>query len=453
MYMTHNFRSKTQLQGSRRREASQQLLFRMKFVSLLCLLPLALGDPEAHGYGYTKLAAVPKCQTTYQTITENQCTTVATRSCSTEEITTTQLHKSCDTTTNQECTTISRQVSKPKCTTTPTNICKSLIKNVDENVCEKVVKKECTDAEQCTTEFKTVYTTVQQNECTPVTENICTVAPVTVPQTFASPVLASYAAAPVVTSYAAAPVVASYAAAPVVASYAATPAVASYAAAPVALGSTPVYSAGFLPGPLNSALRTKRDADAEAKADAHLYGLASATLPVATAAATRCQAVTRNICRNVAVQVPSTVAVPKCVNVPNCVEVSSPECEVVPRAVTYQQCDIESKTTCNTTITTVPETRCVPVPITKCQDVSVPVIRNVERCADVPKEVCKAVNRSVPQTICAQPAVAIATPAAAPVAVIARAVKPVAFTSKVATGFKGTQYSHQVGKSYSTRHY
>merc|ERR1711935_490913 len=315
-----------------------------QFAVVLCLLPLALGEAEpGYGYGYghqraVAVAVAPKCVTQYSTETSQVCNNVPETVCNTEVITSTKTvtDQACSIEQKQECKTELRQVNEESCTNTEVKVCNVVSRQVPSQECENVTEKkceqvqECTDEQQCTTEnvcrneieqrctssehcveeqqctteTKTVPETTYVNECVDQVTNVCD----EISQVVAAPVL-SYtpiAAAPAITSIAPALLPAS-----------------GLVSAPASIGASSVLPAGVLSGPLSQIFRGKREAAAEAEAEADAQYLINGPYGASVA----------NIVGAPVATVGAPVAATTVVRTPVCRQVVNKECKQVPRTV------------------------------------------------------------------------------------------------------------------------
>merc|ERR1712243_124995 len=173
----------------------KQLIMKQFVVLLAFVSPLALAEAEAsyglHGgaLGYAgavgvaaapvavaaapvavaqRVATAPHCQTTYDTITSQQCTTVSEPVCHTRTITQTE------TRTEQQCS--SRPVEESHAVPRP----------VTEEVCTPAEEPECHNVvdviqeQQCHEEITTIVDTTTIEDCQDITEQVCTQASVSV---------------------------------------------------------------------------------------------------------------------------------------------------------------------------------------------------------------------------------------------------------------------------------
>merc|ERR1712066_637140 len=471
-----------QLKPSSCREAPSSKVVIMKFFALIALVPLALCDPEADpGYGRGRYGGyhhrrhyAPVCRTVYDTITEQECATVA------RDVP----EQQCATTSEEQCTNIVKQVPEQVCETVTEEVCRDEAQCTIENRCEDVprtiteqqctTQEQCTETQQCTTETKTVPETSFTQECRDIVTEVCSELQTTVDlqqrvvdHTVVVPQIAGTVDPSLV---AAAPGVAQFAPATAVG-----PLVGALglniptriakreadADAQFLFGGLPAAPLAVAPAaaPLAAApaLAAAPLAVAAAPAVAVAAPVAVAAAPaVAVAAPTRsCQQKVERECRQVPVETLRTVAVPNCVAVPKCTQIPREQCSVVSRDVPDTVCVQVPKTECVTVTKQVPETVCTPKPVTTCAAVPFPVTVQVpvERCDPVAREVCHPVQRSVARKACGlvgktyghvapvAPVAVHAAPVVAPAVAVGKA-------DPVHHGYGPTNYAYGDGNSF-----
>merc|ERR1712127_845624 len=181
-------------------------------------------------------------------------------------------------------------------------------------------------------------------------------------------------------------------------------------------------------------------------------GTVVAAAPAAIAPS--CHATTQRQCRQVPVQVPRSIAVPRCAAVPVCRAVPKQKCSTVARQVPETNCVNKPVTECTTINRQVPETQCVDKPVQECTTVGrqVPVEVPVQKCADVPREVCHPVHEKVARQVCENVAVKHHSAHVASRHGGVYANSPA--VSKAVHGVSApTAYAYGVGKSFSRRDY
>ena len=132
-----------------------------QFVVLLAFFSLlALADAEA-SYGIQggavgiaaapaavaqRVATAPQCQTTYDTVTSQQCTTVSEPVCHTRTITQTETRteQQCSSRPVEECQAVPRPVTEQVCTPAEEPECHNVIDVIQEQQCEQVAEEHCT---------------------------------------------------------------------------------------------------------------------------------------------------------------------------------------------------------------------------------------------------------------------------------------------------------------------
>merc|ERR1711887_298924 len=166
---------------------SNQLIMKQFVVLLAFVSPLALAEADAsygiHGAALggavgvaaapavvaQRVATAPHCQTTYDTITSQQCHTVSEPVCHTRTITQTETR------------------TEQACTSRPVEECHAVPRPVTEEVCTPAEEPECHNVvdviqeQQCHEEITTIVDTTTIEDCQDITEQVCTQASVSVP--------------------------------------------------------------------------------------------------------------------------------------------------------------------------------------------------------------------------------------------------------------------------------
>merc|ERR1711887_141682 len=129
----------------------------------------AIGIAAAPAVVAQRVATAPHCQTTYDTITSQQCHTVSEPVCHTRTITQTETR------------------TEQACTSRPVEECHAVPRPVTEEVCTPAEEPECHNVvdviqeQQCHEEITTIVDTTTIEDCQDITEQVCTQASVSVP--------------------------------------------------------------------------------------------------------------------------------------------------------------------------------------------------------------------------------------------------------------------------------
>merc|ERR1711962_1425163 len=263
----------------------------------------AVGVAAAPAVVAQRVATAPHCQTTYDTITSQQCTTVSEPVCHTRTITQTETRteQACTSRPVEECHAVPRPVTEEVCTPAEEPECHNVVDVIQEQHCEQVAEQQCTQVEQCHQEqqchdeITTIVDTTTIEDCQDITEQVCTQASVSVAHS--SNVVGHNSG------------VAGFAVAP-----AAAAAVGVAGVAGVAGGVEAVGYAGA--GLINHHLGKR-----EAEADADVFygtGYAAGATPLVGGhtSAPNCHAETRRVCNPRTVETPRQISNPVCVSVP-----------------------------------------------------------------------------------------------------------------------------------------
>ena len=128
----------------------------------------AVGVAAAPAVVAQRVATAPHCQTTYDTITSQQCHTVSEPVCHTRTITQTETR------------------TEQACTSRPVEECHAVPRPVTEEVCTPAEEPECHNVvdviqeQQCHEEITTIVDTTTIEDCQDITEQVCTQASVSV---------------------------------------------------------------------------------------------------------------------------------------------------------------------------------------------------------------------------------------------------------------------------------
>merc|ERR1711962_664223 len=128
----------------------------------------AVGVAAAPAVVAQRVATAPHCQTTYDTITSQQCTTVSEPVCHTRTITQTETR------------------TEQACTSRPVEECHAVPRPVTEEVCTPAEEPECHNVvdviqeQQCHEEITTIIDTTTIEDCQDITEQVCTQSSVSV---------------------------------------------------------------------------------------------------------------------------------------------------------------------------------------------------------------------------------------------------------------------------------
>merc|ERR1712128_338338 len=188
--------------------SNNQLIMKQFVVLLAFLSPLALAEAEAsygiHGgaLGYAgsvgiaaapvavaqRAITAPHCQTTYDTVTSQQCHTVSEPVCHTRTVTQTETRtgQQCSSRPVQECQAVPRPVTEEVCTPAQEPECHNVVDVIQEQQCEQVAEQHCTQVEQCHQEQQchdevtTIVDTTTIEDCQDITEQVCTQSSVSV---------------------------------------------------------------------------------------------------------------------------------------------------------------------------------------------------------------------------------------------------------------------------------
>ena len=106
----------------------------------------AVGVAAAPAVVAQRVATAPHCQTTYDTITSQQCTTVSEPVCHTRTITQTETRteQACTSRPVEECHAVPRPVTEEVCTPAEEPECHNVVDVIQEQHCEQVAEEHCT---------------------------------------------------------------------------------------------------------------------------------------------------------------------------------------------------------------------------------------------------------------------------------------------------------------------
>merc|ERR1711962_528105 len=150
----------------------------------------AVGVAAAPAVVAQRVATAPHCQTTYDTITSQQCTTVSEPVCHTRTITQTETRteQACTSRPVEECHAVPRPVTEEVCTPAQEPECHNVVDVIQEQHCEQVAEEhctqvpeqQCTQVEQCHQEQQCHEEITTIEDCQDITEQVCTQASVSV---------------------------------------------------------------------------------------------------------------------------------------------------------------------------------------------------------------------------------------------------------------------------------
>ena len=106
----------------------------------------AVGVAAAPAVVAQRVATAPHCQTTYDTITSQQCHTVSEPVCHTRTITQTETRteQACTSRPVEECHAVHRPVTEEVCTPAEEPECHNVVDVIQEQHCEQVAEEHCT---------------------------------------------------------------------------------------------------------------------------------------------------------------------------------------------------------------------------------------------------------------------------------------------------------------------